>query len=150
MGNGATDPKGGGEPGFGNRDRPACIGIPDSLYRRMRTNAASSVKDGRYYLQLAGAEARERLLLAAAAAMERARRRTDAQGQRHHACPERPYDDVRKIAERAADTPHPNPETIAIKPPDKWTLMGTEQKNLDVPQGHRARRYTASTSACPA
>ena len=40
-------------------------GIPDSLYRRMRTNAASSVKDGRYYLQLAGAEARERLLLAA-------------------------------------------------------------------------------------
>ncbi len=33
----------------------------------MRTNAASSVKDGRYYLQLAGAEARERLLLAAAA-----------------------------------------------------------------------------------
>ena len=32
----------------------------------MRTNAASSVKDGRYYLQLAGAEARERLLLAAA------------------------------------------------------------------------------------
>ena len=66
MGNGATDPKGGGEPGFGNRDRTGVAGIPDSLYRRMRTNAASSVKDGRYYLQLAGAEARERLLLAAA------------------------------------------------------------------------------------
>ena len=67
MGNGATDPKGGGEPTFGNRDRTGVAGIPDSLYRRMRTNAASSVKDGRYYLQLAGAEARERLLLAAAA-----------------------------------------------------------------------------------
>ncbi len=66
MGQGATDPKGGGEPGFGNRDRTGAAGIPDSLYRRMRTNAASSVKDGRYYLQLAGAEARERLLLAAA------------------------------------------------------------------------------------
>ena len=66
MGQGATDPKGGGEPGFGNRDRNGVNGIPDSLYRRMRTNAASSVKDGRYYLQLAGAEARERLLLAAA------------------------------------------------------------------------------------
>ena len=65
-GNGATDPKGGGEPTFGNRDRTGVSGIPDSLYRRMRTNAASSVKDGRYYLQLAGAEARERLLLAAA------------------------------------------------------------------------------------
>ena len=66
MGNGGTDPKGGGEPAFGNRARTGGQGIPDSLYRRMRTNAASSVKDGRYYLQLAGAEARERLLLAAA------------------------------------------------------------------------------------
>src|SRR5919205_3062574 len=65
-GGGATDPKGGGEPTFGTRDRTGVAGIPDSLYRRMRTNAASSVKDGRYYLQLAGAEARERLLLAAA------------------------------------------------------------------------------------
>ena len=66
-GNGAADPTGGGVPTFGNRDRVGVSGIPDSLYRRMRTNAASSVKDGRYYLQLAGAEARERLLLAAAA-----------------------------------------------------------------------------------
>src|SRR4051812_14872251 len=65
-GNGATDPSGGGVPTFGTRDRTGVVGIPDSLYRRMRTNAASSVKDGRYYLQLAGAEARERLLLAAA------------------------------------------------------------------------------------
>ena len=65
-GNGATDPNGGGEPTFGNRARQGGFGIPDSLYRRMRTNAASSVKDGRYYLQLAGAEARERLMLAAA------------------------------------------------------------------------------------
>src|SRR6185503_5306811 len=66
MGNGATDPKGGGTPEFGNRARTGGFGIPDSVYRRMRTNAASSVKDGRYYLQLAGAEARERLMLAAA------------------------------------------------------------------------------------
>src|SRR4029453_13376763 len=65
-GSGGPAPKGGGEPTFGNRDRTGVSGIPDSLYRRMRTNAASSVKDGRYYLQLAGAEARERLLLAAA------------------------------------------------------------------------------------
>src|SRR5688500_10052483 len=65
-GNGATDPRGGGVPTFGNRDRTGVSGIPDSLYRRMRTNAAASVKDGRYYLQLAGADARARLLLAAA------------------------------------------------------------------------------------
>jgi isoquinoline 1-oxidoreductase beta subunit len=132
-GNGATDPNGGGEPTFGNRDRTGVSGIPDSLYRRMRTNAASSVKDGRYYLQLAGAEARERLLLAAASlwtvpVSELAARnsvithaksgRTTRYGQ---------------VAERAARTPHPNPESITIKPPDQWTLMGTEQKNLDVP-----------------
>src|SRR5438046_8362081 len=65
-GNGGRDPNGGGEPGFADRDPHGVNGIPDSLYRRMRTNAASSVKDGRYYLQLAGAEARERFLLAAA------------------------------------------------------------------------------------
>src|SRR5258708_16177980 len=65
MGRGATDPSGGGEPQFGSRERTGSSGIPNSLYRRMRTNAAASVRDGRYYLQLAGAEARERLLLAA-------------------------------------------------------------------------------------
>src|SRR5213075_1706963 len=31
-GKGATDPNGGGEPGFGNRDRRGVSGIPDSLY----------------------------------------------------------------------------------------------------------------------
>ena len=133
MGNGATDPTGGGEPTFGNRDPRGVSGIPDSLYRRMRTNAASSVKDGRYYLQLAGAEARERLLLAAAQlwnvpVSELAARdsvithtasgRTTTYG---------------RIADRAAKTPHPHPEQIRIKSPDQWTLMGTEQKNLDVP-----------------
>jgi len=45
-GNGATDPNGGGEPQFGTRDRTGLAGIPDTLYRRMRTNAAASVKDG--------------------------------------------------------------------------------------------------------
>ena len=134
MGNGATDPKSGGEPTFGNRDPRGISGIPDSLYRRMRTNAASSVKDGRYYLQLAGAEARERLLLAAAdlwnvpvteltakdsIVTHKASGRTTTYG---------------RIADRAARTPHPHPERITIKSPDQWTLMGTEQKNLDVPQ----------------
>ena len=53
-GKGATDPLGGGEPQFGERNRRGITGIPDTLYRRMRTNAAASVRDGRYYLQLAG------------------------------------------------------------------------------------------------
>ena len=75
MGDGAQDPNGGGEPEFRDRNPTGTNGIPDSLYRRMRTNAAASVRDGRYYLQLAGAEARERLLLAAARVWRVPRRR---------------------------------------------------------------------------
>ena len=36
------------------------------VYRRFDTNSSGSVRESRYYLQMAGAEARERLLLAAA------------------------------------------------------------------------------------
>ena len=132
-GKGATDPKGGGEPTFGNRDRTGVAGIPDSLYRRMRTNAASSVKDGRYYLQLAGAEARERLLFAAASLWNvPASELTARNSIITHAASGRTTT-YGQIAQRAAETPHPNPEAITIKSPDQWTLMGTEQKNLDVP-----------------
>jgi isoquinoline 1-oxidoreductase beta subunit len=133
MGNGATDPKGGGEPGFGNRTRTGGFGIPDSLYRRMRTNAAASVKDGRYYLQLAGAEARERLMLAAANEWNVPMDELTAKDSViTHAASGRTTT-YGRIAHLAAQTPHPNPEAIAIKSPDQWTLMGTEQKNLDVP-----------------
>jgi isoquinoline 1-oxidoreductase beta subunit len=132
-GNGATDPKGGGEPTFGSRDRTGVSGIPDSLYRRMRTNAASSVKDGRYYLQLAGAEARERLLLATASLWNVPPSELIAKDSviTHAASGRRTT--YGAVASRAAQTPHPHPETITIKPPDQWTLMGTERKNLDVP-----------------
>jgi isoquinoline 1-oxidoreductase beta subunit len=133
MGNGATDPRGGGEPGFGTRDRTGVSGIPDSLYRRMRTNAASSVKDGRYYLQLAGAEARERLLLAAANLWNVPVAELTAQSSIIAHSRSGRTTTYGKIADRAARTPHPSPETITIKPPNQWTLMGTERKNLDVP-----------------
>jgi isoquinoline 1-oxidoreductase beta subunit len=132
-GNGGTDPKGGGEPTFGTRARTGGNGIPDSVYRRMRTNAAASVKDGRYYLQLAGAEARERLLLAAAASWKVPVGELAAKdGVIAHAASGRTTT-YGKIAALAARTRHPHPEAIEIKPPDQWTLMGTEQKNLDVP-----------------
>jgi isoquinoline 1-oxidoreductase beta subunit len=132
-GNGGTDPKGGGEPGFGNRARTGVVGIPDSVYRRMRTNAASSVKDGRYYLQLAGAEARERLKLAAAAGWKvRVDELVAKDGVITHRASGRTTT-YGKVAALAARTPHPNPKAIAIKSPDQWTLMGTEQKNRDVP-----------------
>jgi isoquinoline 1-oxidoreductase beta subunit len=133
MGDGATDPKSGGEPNFGTRDRTGVSGIPDSLYRRMRTNAASSVKDGRYYLQLAGAEARERLLLAAAQLWNVPVAELTAKHSVITHAPTGRTITYGSIAARAAVTPHPHPETITIKSPDQWTLMGTEQKNLDVP-----------------
>ena len=132
-GGGAADPKGGGEPTFGNRDRTGVAGIPDSLYRRMRTNAASSVKDGRYYLQLAGAEARERLLLAAASLWNVPVAELTAKDSIITHAPSGRTTSYGRIAARAAQTPHPRPEAITIKSPDQWTLMGTEQKNLDVP-----------------
>src|SRR4029450_2936187 len=132
-GNGAQDPKGGGVPTFGNRDRVGGGGIPDSLYRRMRTNAASSVKDGGYYLQLAGAEARERLLLAAAQLWNVPVAELIAKDSIITHTKSGRTTTYGKIAGRAAGTPHPNPETITIKSPDQWTLMGNERKNLDVP-----------------
>jgi isoquinoline 1-oxidoreductase beta subunit len=132
-GNGGTDPKGGGEPGFGNRPRTGVAGIPDSVYRRMRTNAASSVKDGRYYLQLAGAEARERLLLAAASVWKVPVNELVAKDGVITHRPSGRTTTYGKVAALAASTPHPNPKAIAIKSPDQWTLMGTEQKNRDVP-----------------
>ena len=133
MGDGAGDPTGGGTPGFRSRSRTGVSGIPDSLYRRMRTNEAASVKDGRYYLQLAGAEARERLLLAAASEWDVPVTELAADnGIIRHAASGREIS-YGRIAPLAARTPHPNPGSITIKPPSQWTLMGTEQKNLDVP-----------------
>ncbi len=132
-GNGGTDPKGGGEPGFGNRARTGVAGIPDSVYRRMRTNAASSVKDGRYYLQLAGAEARERLLLAAASVWKVPVGELVAKDGVITHRPSGRTTTYGKVAALAAQTPHPNAKAITIKSPDQWTLMGTEQKNRDVP-----------------
>jgi isoquinoline 1-oxidoreductase beta subunit len=132
-GNGARDPNGGGEPAFGNRGRTGGFGIPDSLYRRMRTNAASSVKDGRYYLQLAGAEARERLMLAAAEEWGVPVDEVTAKDSVLTHAKSGRSTTYGKVAALAARTPHPNPEAIALKPPELWTLMGTEQKNLDIP-----------------
>src|SRR5207342_322303 len=133
MGKGATDPLGGGEPEFGRRDRIGSSGIPNSLYRRMRTNAAASVRDGRYYLQLAGAEARERLLLAAAKAWGVPVEEVSSANSVITHLPTGRTTTYGQVAPLAAQTPHPNPEKIRIKPPSEWTLMGTEQKNLDVP-----------------
>ena len=132
-GDGATDPAGGGEPEFGDRNPIGSEGIPDTLYRRMRTNSAASVRDGRYYLQLAGAEARERLFLAAARIWNVPTEEIKSiNGIITHELTGKKVS-YGKVASVAAQIPHPNPEGIRIKPPSEWTLMGTEQRNLDIP-----------------
>ncbi len=133
MGDGAQDPNGGGEPEFRDRNPTGTNGIPDSLYRRMRTNAAASVRDGRYYLQLAGAEARERLLLAAARVWRVPVEEVSSANSLISHGPTGRSITYGQVASIAAQIPHPNPEGIRIKPPSEWTLMGTERKNLDVP-----------------
>ena len=99
----------------------------------MRTNAAASVRDGRYYLQLAGAEARERLLLAAARSWGVPVEEVSSANSVITHRPTGRTTTYGKVAALAAQTPHPGPDRIRIKPPSEWTLMGTEQKNLDVP-----------------
>jgi isoquinoline 1-oxidoreductase beta subunit len=126
-----TDPRGGGGSGDlpPTNERVSWTGV----YRRMSTHRSGSVKMNLYYYQLAGAEARERLLLAAAerwgvpaseltakdsVITHRATGRTVRYGE---------------VAARAAQLPHPNPESIRIKSAHEFTLMGTERRNLDVP-----------------
>jgi isoquinoline 1-oxidoreductase beta subunit len=119
------DPNGGGEPAQGAEST--------GVYRRMQTNSSGSVREGRYYLQMAGAEARERLLLAAATMWKVATSELVAKDSViTHAASGRKTT-YGAIAARAAQTPLPDPSKIKIKGPNQFTLIGTEQKNLDVP-----------------
>lgn len=126
-----TDPRGGGGEGDlpATNERISWTGV----YRRMTTNRSASVKGNLYFYQLAGAEARERLLLAAAERWDVPTSDLTAKDSViTHATTGRT---VRygEIATRAAELEHPNPETITIKSAHEFTLMGTERKNLDVP-----------------
>ena len=126
-----TDPRGGGGSGDlpATNERISWSGV----YRRMSTHRSGSVKMNLYYYQLAGAEARERLLLAAAERLGVPTSELTAKDSIiTHAATGR---SVRygQVAARAAQIPHPRPETIRIKSADEFTLMGTERQNLDVP-----------------
>src|SRR6266545_1081626 len=125
-GNGVTDPAGGGEPSMLNGQ--------DGVYRRMGTNSSGSVREGRYYLQLAGAEARERLLLAAAAMWSVPVSELAAKDSVITHARTKRQTTYGAVATRAAQIQLPDPaKTVRLKTPDKFTLMGTEQKNLTVP-----------------
>ena len=114
---------------------PASLGGQGTsgVYRRMTINSSGAVREGRYYLQLAGAEARERLLLATANEWGVPAADLVAKDSviTHAATGRRTT--YGAMASRAAQTPLPNPSELKIKTPDQWTLMGTEQKNMDVP-----------------
>jgi isoquinoline 1-oxidoreductase beta subunit len=119
------DPNGGGEPAAASGNA--------GVYRRMATNSSGSVRESRYYLQFAGAEARERLLLAAAAMWNVPTSELAAKNSVITHAPSGRRTTYGAVAGRAARTPHPDPSKIRIKGPSEFTLIGTEQKNRDVP-----------------
>ena len=126
-GGGISDPAGGGEP--------TMLG-PNSntgVYRRLATNSSGSVREGRYYLQLAGAEARERLLLAAATEWDVPVSELVAKDSViTHAASDR-QTTYGAIASEAAQVQLPDPSRITLKPVDAFTLMGTEQRDFVTP-----------------
>src|ERR1700722_12471576 len=103
------------------------------VYRRMDTNSNGSVRESRYYLQMAGAEARERLLLAAAQTWNVPRSELTAKDSVITHTPSGRRTSYGAMAAKAAQITLPDPDKIKIKGPDQFWLIGTEQKNRDVP-----------------
>lgn len=103
------------------------------VYRRMNTSNSGSARESRYYLQLAGAEARERLLLAAAKMWNVPTSELVAKDSVITHTPSGRRTTYGAIAAKAAKITLPDPSKIKIKGPDEFTLIGTEQKNFDVP-----------------
>jgi len=116
---------GGGEP----------VSAPNfkGVYRRFDTNSSGSVRESRYYLQMAGAEARERLLLAAATMWDVPSSELAAKNSSITHTPSGRQTTYGAVAARAAQIALPDPSKIKIKGPDQFWLIGTEQKNRDVP-----------------
>jgi isoquinoline 1-oxidoreductase beta subunit len=108
-------------------------GSEEGVYRRMKTDSSGNVRESRYFLQLAGAEARERLLLAAATEWGVSPSTLVAKDSVITHPPTKRRTTYGAIAAKAAKIQLPDPSKIQIKTPDKFWLMGTEQKNRDVP-----------------
>src|SRR5437660_673522 len=99
----------------------------------MIIHSSGNVRESRYYLQQAGAEARERLLLAAANEWGVPVSELVAKDSVITHAKTKRRTTYGAIAAKAARTPLPDPSKIKIKTPDQFTLLGTEQKSLDVP-----------------
>jgi isoquinoline 1-oxidoreductase subunit beta len=124
-GNGESDPGGAA---------PVELGPMTGVYRRMIIHSSGNIRESRYYLQLAGAEARERLLLAASQMWNVPVSELVAKDSVITHAKSRRRTTYGAIAARAAAVQLPDPaSTVKIKTPDKFTLCGTQQKNLDIP-----------------
>lgn len=102
----------------------------DRVYRRMNTDSSQAVRSSREYLQHAGAEARERLIKAAA--------------EKWRVRPDECYADYGKIYHRgsdrstnygaiAADAAVVSVANVRIKTPEEFNLLGLPTPRLDVP-----------------
>src|SRR5882672_2170538 len=123
-GNGESDPGGAA---------PVELGPMTGVYRRMIIHSSGNIRESRYYLQLAGAEARERLLLATANMWSVPVSELVAKDSVITHAKSKRKTTYGAIAARAATVQLPDPSRIKIKTPDKFTLLGTEQKNFDIP-----------------
>ena len=125
---------GGGDPTIrdGGGEPSSAVNFT-GVYRRLDTNSSGSVRESRYYLQMAGAEARERLLLAAAAMWQVPTSELTAKNSVITHTASGRQTSYGAVATKAAQIALPDPGRIRIKGPDAFTLIGTEQKNRDVP-----------------
>ena len=128
-------------PGNGNAHDPAGGGKPDQggpssetgLYRHMGVGSSGNVRESRYYLQYAGAEGRERLLLAASKEWGVPVSELVAKDSVITHAKSKRKTTYGALASKAVQIQLPDPSQIRIKSVDKWTLMGTEQPNREVP-----------------
>jgi isoquinoline 1-oxidoreductase subunit beta len=106
----------------------------DGVYGRLLIHSSGNIRENKYYLQLIGAEARERLLYTAATEWKVPLAELVAKDSVITHAKSKRRTTYGAIAAKAATVTLPfDPSTIRIKTPDKWTLMGTMQKNRDIP-----------------
>jgi isoquinoline 1-oxidoreductase beta subunit len=102
----------------------------DRVYQRMGTGGSGAVRRSRVYLQQAGAEARERLIKAAAEKWNVKTSECHADyGRVHHKSSKRSIN----YGAIAADAAKVSVANVKIKSPEQFNLLGLPKNRLDVP-----------------
>ncbi|MFT5210109.1 MAG: isoquinoline 1-oxidoreductase beta subunit [Flavobacterium sp.] len=102
----------------------------DGVYQRMLTGGSGAVRRSRPYLQMAGAEAREKLLKAAAEKWNVSRDDCYADYGKIYHKPTRRSASYGELASAAARI---SVGTVRIKSPEEFNLLGLPKKRLDTP-----------------